>query len=282
MRKFHPVAVVAAVLTMTLGFSSCSSAPVEPSQEIPNSSSTPVEEVIAVVGDFGVASRKQRAVANLVAGFDPDFVLTLGDNRYKKKLSYQRLVGNYYPQKVVPTVGNHDYEFGIKYFDRYFGTTYATRNYVYKAESGIDFFILDSTMGLKSTPARRKQKAWLRQELLNSEADFKVVVLHHPPFSSSKHGSTKLFQWDYGSMGVDLVLSGHDHTYERIVRGGSTFVVNGAGGAPLYKCKKRVGGSRRCLDKNFGALFLYSNQDEVKGVFRSMSGKTLDTFTINR
>ena len=282
MRKLPKLAFVAAVLTMTLGFSSCSSAPVEPIQETPNSPSAPVEEVIAVVGDFGVASRKQRAVANLVAKFDPNFVLTVGDNRYKKKFGYQRLVGEYYPQKVVPAAGNHDYEFGIKYFDRYFGTTYRTRNYVYTSESGIDFFILDSTMGLKSTPARRKQKAWLKQELLKSEADFKVVVLHHPPYSSGKHRSTKLFQWDYGPMGADLVLSGHDHTYERIVRSGSTFVVNGVGGAPLYKCGKRVGGSRRCLDKNYGSLFLYSNQDEVRGVFRSFSGNTLDTFTINR
>lgn len=282
MRQLNRVAIAAAALAITLAFSACTNVPVEPAPQTPNSSAAPVEEVIAVVGDFGVASRKQRAVANMVARFDPAFVLTVGDNRYKKKYGYQRLVGDYYPQKVVPAAGNHDYEFGIKYFDRYFGTTYRTRNYVYSSESGIDFFILDSTMGLKSTPARRNQKAWLKQELLNSLADFKVVVLHHPPYSSGKHRSTKLFQWEFGAMGVDLVLSGHDHTYERIVRSGTTFVVDGTGGAPLYKCGKRVWGSRRCLDKNFGALFLYSNQDEVRGVFRSMAGKTLDTFKINR
>lgn len=276
------MAIVAVTLAMTMSFSSCTNSAWEPTEQTTKNSFAPVEEVIAVVGDFGVASRKQRAVSNLVAKFDPDFVLTVGDNRYKKKFGYQRLVGNYYPQKVVPAVGNHDYEFGIRYFDRYFGTTYRTRNYVYSAESGIDFFILDSTMGLQSTPARRKQKAWLKQELLKSDADFKVVVLHHPPYSSAKHGSTKLFQWAYGSMGVDLVLSGHDHNYERIVRSGTTFVVDGTGGAPLYKCEKRVWGSRRCLDKNYGALFLYSNPDEVRGVFRSMSGKILDTFTISR
>ena len=282
MKKFHGVTFVAAILGMALAFSSCTSESGKPSQNSPNNTSETVEDVIAVVGDFGIASRKQRAVSNLVAQFDPDFVLTVGDNRYKKQFGYQRLVGNYYPQTVVAAVGNHDYEYGIRYFDRYFGTTYRTRNFVYSAKSGIDFFILDSTMGLKSTPARRAQKAWLKLELLNSKADFKVVVLHHPPFSSSKHGSTKLYQWDFGSLGANLVLSGHDHTYERIARGGTTFVVDGVGGAPLYKCKKRVGGSRICLDKSYGALFLYPNDHEVRGVFRSMSGRTLDTFSLSR
>jgi hypothetical protein len=50
-------------------------------------------------------------------------------------------------------------------------------------------------------------------------------------------------------MGADLILSGHDHTYERMVRHGATYIVDGTGGAKLYKCKANpVYGSKICLD----------------------------------
>jgi hypothetical protein len=85
-------------------------------------------------------------------------------------------------------------------------------------------------------------------------------------------------------MGVDLVLSGHDHDYERIVRDGLNYVVDGAGGAPLYTCKPQdelVEGSLGC-HKTFGALFIYASKTQLQAEFRTASGKILDTFTIRR
>lgn len=272
---------MALAAVVALALASC--APTRPIQQSSELVYTP--QVIAVVGDFGVGNKNERAVANLVESHHPDFVVTTGDNVYKEGKSYDRLVGRYYPQPLVPATGNHDHLLGISRFDSYFGTSSDTRDYVYHAASGVDFFVLDSDAGLKDSKKRQEQWNWLVSSVGKSTANFKVVVLHHPPYSSStKHGSTKVFQWAYRSMGVDLVLSGHDHDYERIVRDGLNYVVDGAGGAKLYKCKaksKLVEGSLGC-HKTFGALFIYANKEQLLCVFRTPSGKILDTFTIRK
>lgn len=248
-----------------------------------NEPAAPYEpQVVAVVGDFGVGDKHEKAVAKLVAGYHPAFVVTVGDNVYKKGKSYENLVGKYYPQTLVPATGNHDHLLNISRFDSYFGTTKETRNYVYHAASGVDFFILDSDAGVNSKAELDKQWTWLVDGVSKSKANYQVVVLHHPPFSSSsKHGSTKRYQWAFRSMGVDLVLSGHDHTYERLEIDGLNYVVDGTGGAKLYKCKKTlVEGSTGCIDKHFGALFLYASKYQLRGVFRNTKDKVLDTFII--
>lgn len=252
-----------------------------PSTTKPESDFTNIPEVIAVVGDFGSGKPAEGRVARMVKSLNPSFVLTLGDNAYNKK-GYNRLVKRYYPGPIVPAAGNHDYLVGISKFDRFFGIDRNSRTYAYQAKSGVAFFILDSTAGLSSRTVLRAQHAWLTDALAKSKATFKVVVLHHPPYSSSKHGSTKRYQWAYAELGADLVLSGHDHTYERIIRRGGIYVVNGTGGAKLYKCKKRVYGSQGCRDKNYGALFLYVNSYELRGVYRGTKGQILDTFTIDK
>ncbi len=242
---------------------------------------TRVPEVIAVVGDFGSGRAAELRVSKMVASFKPSFVVTAGDNVYLNK-GYNKLVKKYYPQTLVPATGNHDYLLGIDKFDKFFGIDANNRSYVYRAKSGVEFFILDSTAGLTSKAVLEGQRSWLIKELAQSQANFKVVVLHHPPYSSAKHGNTKKYQWDFAEFGADLVISGHDHTYERIIRRGGMYVVDGAGGAKLYKCKKLVYGSLGCDDKHYGAMFLYVNEKQLRGVFRSTSGVTLDTFTISR
>ena len=269
------------VATVALTLAACS-----PQRPIPQGTEVPfTPQIIAVIGDFGVGDKHERAVAKLVAKYHPDFVVTTGDNVYKKGKSYDRLVGRYYPQPVVPATGNHDHLLNISRFDSYFGTDADTRNYVYHAASNVDFFVLDSDEGIRSSEKRNEQWNWLVRAVGKSTANFKVVVLHHPPYSSStKHGSTEVYQWAYRSMGVDLVLSGHDHDYERIVRDDLNYIVDGAGGAKLYKCKpksKLVEGSLGC-HKRFGALFIYANRTELQLVFRTTNGKALDTFTISK
>ncbi len=238
-------------------------------------------EVIAVVGDFGSGRSREAQVAKMVAAHNPSFVVSVGDNNYTKK-SYDKMVGRYYKQKMVVATGNHDYLVGIGRFDDYFGINQWTRTYAYHAKSGVDFFILDSTPGLKSKSVRAAQLDWLTEEMAKSRANFKVVVLHHPPYSSAKHGSTKVYQWPYADLGADLVISGHDHTYERIIRRGGIYVVDGTGGAKLYKCKKLVYGSQGCDDKHYGALFLYVNSYMLKAVFRGTRGQILDSFQIDK
>jgi tartrate-resistant acid phosphatase type 5 len=274
--KLGQALAIAAVIASSIFLPACSS-----SANVPAADYTNIPQVIAVVGDFGSGKPAERRVAKMVHAQNPSFVLTVGDNAYNNK-GYDKLVKRYYPGPIVAATGNHDYSVGIDNFDQFFGISPFSRTYVYQAKSGVDFFMLDSTAGLASTDVLRSQYAWLSDALAKSKANFKVVVLHHPPYSSSKHGSTKKYQWPFADMGADLVLSGHDHTYERIIRRGGMYVVDGTGGASLYKCKTPIYGSQGCDDKHYGALFLYVNSYQLRAVYRGTNGKILDSFAIDR
>jgi acid phosphatase type 7 len=83
-----------------------------------------------------------------------------------------------------------------------------------------------------------KQYRFLKRDLAETSRPFRVFFGHHPAYSSGSHGSTKRMQ-DYlqplfEQNGVQLVFAGHDHTYERTIINGITYVVSGGGGAPLY------------------------------------------------
>jgi hypothetical protein len=76
-----------------------------------------------------------------------------------------------------------------------------------------------------------------KRDLASTSRPFKVFFGHDPAYSSGSHGSTKKMQ-DYlqplfEENGVQLVFAGHDHTYERTIINGITYVVSGGGGAPL-------------------------------------------------
>ena len=76
------------------------------------------------------------------------------------------------------------------------------------------------------------QGAWLQAALAASTAPWKLVIAHHAPYSScTSHGSQAFMQWGFEGMGAHAVLSGHDHTYERVLMAsGMPYFVNGIGG----------------------------------------------------
>lgn len=95
-----------------------------------------------------------------------------------------------------------------------------------------------------------EQYEWLRGQLRSQRKRFTLVAFHHPPLTSGPHGrrnpdgTPREWPIDQGQRflvplfemyGVDLVLTGHDHIYERSQKNGVYYVVTGGGGAPLYK-----------------------------------------------
>lgn len=239
---------------------------------------------IAVIGDFGSGDENQRAVANLVAARTPVAIVTTGDNVYSDA-GYATLVGDYYgsfvgAETLFPATGNHDYDEGIAAFDEYFGYLSGQREYT-AVVGDIGFFILDSEQGLASLDANHNQEAWLRTVVAASTATYNIVVVHHPPYSSGdRHGSTPDYQWDFAGMDVDMVLSGHDHVYERLELGGVAYIVNGAGGKTLYACGDRVSGSVICFDEQYGALFLTPRPDGLFAQFVDVDGRVVDSFLV--
>ena len=98
------------------------------------------------------------------------------------------------------------------------------------------FIVLDSNRRIS------EQAEWLGQILEDPRpagVDWRIVLFHHPAFSSGPHGGSEEIQTQWCSLleegGVDLVFSGHDHIYERSVHNGLNYITCGNGGAPLYQ-----------------------------------------------
>jgi 3',5'-cyclic AMP phosphodiesterase CpdA len=97
-------------------------------------------------------------------------------------------------------------------------------------------------------------RAWLEKALADADREqdvtWRIVVVHHSPWSSGPHGDNKAM-WVAGipellrKHKVDLVLGGHDHIYERGFADGTAYIVTGGGGAPLYHVKTPRASARK-------------------------------------
>ena len=197
----------------------------------------------------------------------PGTVITLGDNAYEFgspadfALCYEPTWGRH-KWRTRPSAGNHEYLTpGAAGYFAYFGPRAAPPGGYYSYDVGSwHVVVLNSTpqWALCPPPAASAedgrhcagdvvQKAWLEADLAANPSRCTLAYFHHPRFSSGKHGNIYEMQqfWDilYAN-GVDVVLSAHDHLYERFApqdpdgnldeeRGIREFVV-GTGGAEHY------------------------------------------------
>lgn len=278
----------------------------------------------AVIGDYGSGTANETAVADLVKSWNPDFIITVGDNNYPYGAAatieanigrdYHEFIAPYqgsyaqgatgrptlssqdiYPydtylpiiesvitptNRFFPVLGNHDWlTTGAKpYFD-YF-TLPGNERYYNFIRGPVHFFALDSDYhepdGISSSSI---QAAWLKNGLAVSTACWKLVYLHHAPFSSGPHGSTVTLQWPYSAWGADVVLAGHDHDYERIVRNGFPYFVNGLGGYSRYAFKTTVAGSEFRYNSDFGAMLITADQSTIMYEFITVDGTVVDSYT---
>lgn len=305
----------AALVTAALGLTTVLAGPASaaPPPAAPPPPAPAPSERLAGVGDLGTGAAGAASVAALVTALGPDAVVSVGDNVYEPA-SYDDVVGAFYhpwlgaypgvhgagspTNRFFPAVGNHDLypwdgHAGITDYLDFFtlpgpgvasdGTSGSER--YYDARLGpVHLFVVDGNP--QDTTA---QKQWLRAGLRGSDLPFQVVVVHQSPFSSSPHhGSTPRFQWPFERWGADLVLSGHDHDYERLVRDDDhdgrslTYAVNGLGGAEIYPFggATPVAGSRVRFAGAFGAITLDACATNVRGAFTTVGGVVVDRFAI--
>jgi hypothetical protein len=253
----------------------------------------------AVIGDFGLASPSEKAVADMVTGWQPDFIVSVGDNNYVLGLAatidanigqyYHAYIGSYAGQygegskenRFFPSLGNHDWGLGsIQPYLDYF-TLPGNERYYRVVQGSAEFFMLDSdTREPDGTGSDSVQAHWLKDALADSKATYKVVAFHHPPYSSSEHGSNKWMQWPFAEWGATLVIVGHDHVYERIVKDGFPYIIDGAGGQSLYNFNTPVEGSEVRYNCNFGALLVEMDDKSLTTRFITVKGGLVDTYTI--
>ncbi|MBN1676520.1 MAG: metallophosphoesterase family protein [Kiritimatiellae bacterium] len=100
------------------------------------------------------------------------------------------------------------------------------------------FIVLDSCQDFSPGSS---QYQWLLADLDSPEAvnaAWRIVVFHHPAYSSAPHGGDFEVQTNlvplFEAHNVQLVFNGHDHVYERSYKDGVSYIVTGGGGAPLY------------------------------------------------
>ena len=208
------------------------------------------EDVVrfAVIGDYGSGNSAEQAVADMVKSWEPDFIITTGDNNYNDGAAdtidehigqfYHEYiypyVGTYGPgadiNRFFPTLGNHDWNTpdAQPYLD-YF-TLPGNERYYDFVWGPVHFFALDSDSNEPDgNTVDSLQAFWLRTGLVASEQPWNIVYLHHTVLSSGMHGSMDEVQWPFREWGASAVLFGHDHLYERIVHEGFPYFVNGAG-----------------------------------------------------
>ena len=254
----------------------------------------------AVVGDFGWGSKEQAAVAAQVADWEPDFVITTGDNNCPSGASdtIDANIGQHYhsfihpyagsygegadSNRFFPCLGNHDWltEGAQPHLD-YFELPGYERYYDFQ-HGAAHFFCVDSDASEPDgVTADSLQAAWLQEALAASTAPFQVVYLHHPPHSSGSHGDNANLQWPFRDWGADLLLAGHDHSYERLVRDGLLEIVNGSGGAALRGFSVQASGSQVGDDQHHGAQLVTIDGERAVVEFFATSGELIDQVALH-
>ena len=186
-------------------------------------------------------------------------------------------------------VGNHelyDDQAGAN-FARYFGfpdRTGTLQPYGTMRWGNTRIFFLNGMHDWKRGPERE----WLEAELGRADGEaglvWRLVVVHHGPWSSGPHGgNARLVDAKIPELlavhKVDLVLAGHDHIYERGEHGGGAslkYVISGGGGAPLYPIEHRQVTTRR-VEPAYHFLELTLTQDALRLVAHRLDGTTLES-----
>ena len=250
--------------------------------------------VLAGAGDIGMCgSSGPEATARLLDGID-GIVFTAGDNAYFQG-SVQQFRDCYDPSwgrhkaRTRPAPGNHDYESpGAAPYFAYFGSNAGPAGLGYYSFEAADWHIVSLNSNIAMSPGSA-QGTWLRDDLDIHRAPCTAAIFHHPLFTAGPNGpmpeARDLWRALYDA-GVDIVINGHDHLYERFspqnpdggndpLRGMREFVV-GTGGAELYKLS-RIPANLEMSISTFGVLKLTLRPGSYDWQFLAIDGSTPDS-----
>ena len=249
----------------------------------------------AVLGDFGTGSKEQYQLADQMKRvhnqFPYELVTLVGDNLYgserpqdfKKKFEdpYKPLIDA--GVKFYASLGNHDdpqEQRNYKLFNMD-GKQY----YSFKPDTkqSVRFFVLESSY------LKPEQVAWFEQELKSSDSDWKIPFFHHPPYSSGERLGSDTQIRDvleplFLKYNVSVVLTGHDHFYERTKpqKGIVYFVVGSGGQLRKGNIDTRTGITAAGNDQDQSFMIAEINGDEMWFNAISRQGKVFDSGSFTR
>jgi predicted MPP superfamily phosphohydrolase len=246
----------------------------------------------AVLGDFGTGDRPQYQLAEQMFAvykkFKYDFVMLVGDNLYgaqrpqdfrnKFEVPYKPLLDA--GVKFYASLGNHDAR-EQRYYKPFNmeGQLY----YTFSPRPDIRFFALESTYPVP------EQFQWLEKELKASGSDWKIAFFHHPLYSSGdRHGSDirlrEVLEPLFLKYNVSVVLTGHDHFYERVKpQKGIVYFVTGSGGQlRAGNIDRRSGLTATGFDTDLAFMVAEIVSDQMYFNAISRTGRIVDSGSIAR
>ncbi len=239
-----------------------------------------------VVGDTGTGAREQNELAAVMLryrqSFPFEFALLMGDNMYggekaaDYKVKFEDVYKHLLDQKVkfYASLGNHD-ESNQRFYEHF--NMNGEEYYQFK-KGQVSFYALNSNY------MDKKQLAWLEEKLKGDTSDWKVAFFHHPPYSSGgKHGSSsgvrEVVEPLFVKYGVNVVLAGHEHFYERVKpQKGIYYFISGAGGKLREgDVKKGSPLTEKAFDTDLSFMLVEVVKDEMHFQVISRTGETVDS-----
>jgi len=286
--------VVAVFCALLLGIVALGNLAVEApvSEAVAQTTPTPNDPVIAGAGDIANSGAGAEATAKLLDSINPTVVYTTGDNAYPNGTlsefqTYYEPTWGRHKAKTKPSPGNHEHHTsGASGYYDYFGAAAGERGKGYYSYNLGEWHLIALNSSI-SMGATSEQVGWLKNDLAAHTNSCTLAYFHHPLFSSGDHGNQTQVKplWDaLYSANADIVLNGHDHSYERFApqnpsgaldtaRGIREFVV-GTGGASYYPFDTIKPNSEARSTGTHGVLRLTLHAGSYDWQFIPEAGKT--------
>lgn len=262
----------------------------------------------AALGDYGDDNSAEQAVADLIDNSVVDFIITTGDNSYGNDFDtnigkyFSDYIGDYQgvhgsgsaENRFFPSPGNHD---NMSIYLSYFnlpGTNIPSSNtsgnerYYDFIRGPVHFFALNSNSaepdGISATST---QAQWLQAQLAASASTWKIIYMHHPPYSAGK--DEQIMRWPYEDWGASAVLCGHHHSYQRIHRDDNNdgniirYFVTGLGGRSINGFSSPPAGTMFQYNANYGTMIITADVSSILFEFYSIDngGSQIDFVLFN-
>ena len=274
------LAVLPSLLALTLG-GGCGGGEERDAAQAPEPK--PAPSLIAAGDVAGCGSQGDEATAELLDALGGT-ILVLGDTAYETGMpaEFEHCYGptwGRHKERTRPAPGNHEYETpeAEGYFDYFGGVAGDDDEGYYSFDvGGWHVVALNSNQSCEEVAceAGSEQERWLREDLAANKVACTLAYLHHPLFSAVKAEPSVRPLWDaLHEHGVDVVLAGHSHNYQRFApltpagepdaRGIRQFVV-GTGGRELDPIEAPAAHTEAWNDDTWGVLSL-SLRDESYG-----------------
>lgn len=259
----------------------------------PGPSPSPGPVVLVGAGDIASCDKESdSATGRLIESIPEAIVFTLGDNAYESGSEadfrcYEEAWGAF-RDRTRPVPGNHEYETrdARPYFD-YFGHAAGpgpAGYYAYDAGEWRVYVLNSNCRPAGGCDAGDSQAGWLAEDLAAEPRRCVLAMWHHPVFSSGRHGNDPKMRPAWRILqeaGAELILNGHDHTYERFARqdddgrpdpDGIREIVAGTGGKSHYPFPEIRLNSEVRDNRSYGVLKLVLEPDRYSWEFIPIAG----------